>query len=320
MQPEVKRAISRSKNKKTEETAKRKLEKESRKERKRGYDGDPKGHKAMRKILLAVAPVCHENVDVPDGVAVPYSPEEVAAEVIACARMGAGMVHLHVRDREGRQTSDLTWFSKTIDLIRSASDIIIQGSTGGVAELSLEDRCVSLNEPRVEVASLNMGSANLGDGVYINTLPDIEFWAQRMIDKNVVPEMEIFDLSMIDSVVKIANMGLADAPFSFNFCLGFENAINPKPEYLFALKQALPPNSHWGLIHENMRNQALLTTAAGMGASALRFGFEDSFWIGEDRLAKDNMQLLQNMLQWMRVLDMEPMSPAEARSMIGIQQ
>ena len=82
-----------------------------------------------------------------------------------------------------------------------------------MAELSLEDRCVSLNDPRVEVASLNMGSANLGDGVYINTLPDIEFWAQRMIEKNVVPEMEIFDLSMIDNVAKIAKRGLPCAIF-----------------------------------------------------------------------------------------------------------
>ena len=274
----------------------------------------------MKKILLAVAPVCHENVDVPEGVVVPFSPEEVADEVIACSEMGVGMVHLHVRDMEGKQTDDLTWFSKTIDLIRSASDIIIQGSTGGVAELSLEQRCVSLNDPRVEVASLNMGSANLGEGVYINTLPDIEFWAKRMIDREVVPEMEIFDLSMIDSVVKIADMGLAGAPFSFNFCLGFENAINPTPERLFALRQALPADSHWGIIHENMSNQSLLAAAAGMGASALRFGFEDSFWIGESRLARNNMQLLQNILQWMEALDMEPMSSVEARTMIGIRE
>ena len=52
----------------------------------------------MKKVLLAVAPVCHENVEVPEGVMVPYSPEEIAAEVIACARLGVGMVHLHVRD------------------------------------------------------------------------------------------------------------------------------------------------------------------------------------------------------------------------------
>ena len=58
----------------------------------------------MKRVLLAVAPVCHANVEVPDGVAVPYSPEEIAAEVIACARMGVGMVHLHVRDIEGNQT------------------------------------------------------------------------------------------------------------------------------------------------------------------------------------------------------------------------
>ena len=136
----------------------------------------------MKKILLSFAPVAHEGVVIPCGVKNPKTPEEIAAEVINCTGLGAAMVHLHVRNDRGEQTADLKWFTETIDLIRAESDIVIQGSTGGVAELSLEERCVSLSEPRVEVASLNMGSANLGDGVYINTLPDIRYWAKRMQD------------------------------------------------------------------------------------------------------------------------------------------
>ena len=129
----------------------------------------------MRKVLLTVAPVCHEKENPPKGVKVPYTPEEVAKEVLECARMGTGMVHLHVRDEKGKQIADLSHFSRTIDLIREESDIVIQGSTGGYAKLSLEERCVALNDPRVEVASLNMGSSNLGEDVYINTLPDIRY-------------------------------------------------------------------------------------------------------------------------------------------------
>jgi 3-keto-5-aminohexanoate cleavage enzyme len=272
----------------------------------------------MRKVLLGVAPVCHETADVPKGVLVPYTPEEVAREVIECAKMGTGMVHLHVRDEKGKQTADLSHFKKTIDLIREESDIVIQGSTGGVAELSLEERCVSLNDPRVEVASLNMGSANLGDGVYINTLPDIRYWANRMIDANVIPEMEIFDLSMIDSVVKIGEEGLASAPFSFNFCLGFENAIQASTDRLFALQRAIPSGSHWGLIHENMTDLSILAAAAGMGASSLRYGFEDSFVYGEGKLAKTNMEILEKLLQLLNLMDLEPMTPSEARELMGI--
>jgi 3-keto-5-aminohexanoate cleavage enzyme len=272
----------------------------------------------MKKVLLSVAPVCHETVAVPEGVKVPYTPEEVSGEVIECARKGAAMVHLHVRNEQGEQTADLTHFSRTIDLIRDESDIIIQGSTGGVAELSLEERCVSLNDPRVEVASLNMGSANLGEGVYINTLPDIRYWAKRMKEAGVVPEMEIFDLSMIDSVRKIGDEGLVQAPYLFNLCMGFENAIQATADHLHALKGAMPAGSHWGLIHENMTNLSLLATAAGMGADSLRFGFEDSFYYREDKLATTNMDILDNIIELLEMLDMEPMTPAEARIILGI--
>jgi len=272
----------------------------------------------MRKILLSVAPVCHETVSIPEGVSVPYTPTEVAREVIECAGMGAGMVHLHVRNKKGEQTADLGHFSETIDLIRRDSDVIIQGSTGGMAELSLEERCVSLNDPRVEVASLNMGSANLGEGVYINTLPDIRYWAKRMKDARVVPEMEIFDLSMIDSVVKIGEEGLAKAPFAFNFCMGFENAIQAVPDHLNSLKRAIPAGSHWGIIHENMADLALLAAAAGMGASSLRFGFEDSFVYGEGKLARTNMDILERLVSLLELMDIEPLTAAEARILLGI--
>lgn len=268
--------------------------------------------------MLTVAPVCHETVTVPDGVDVPYTPEEVAREVIECARMGTAMVHLHVRNEKGEQTADLSLFSQTIDLIRQESDIIIQGSTGGVAELSLDERCVSLKDPRVEVASLNMGSANLFEGVYINTLPDIRYWAKKMMDAGVVPEMEIFDLSMIDSVVKIGEEGLARAPFAFNFCMGFENAIQADPDHLSVLKRALPSGSHWGLVHEDMPDLSILAAAAGMGASTLRFGFEDSFVYGEGKLARNNMEILDRLLRLLELMDMEPMTAPEARELLGI--
>lgn len=268
--------------------------------------------------MLSVAPVCHETVSVPKGVKVPYRPEEVAKEVIECANRGTGMVHLHVRNEKGEQTADLSHFSKTIDLIRKESEIIIQGSTGGVAELSLEERCVSLNDPRVEVASLNMGSANLGEGVYINTLPDIRYWAKRMMDARVVPEMEIFDLSMIDSVAKIGKEELAKEPFAFNFCMGFENAIQADPDHLNALKRAIPGGSHWGLIHENMSDLSLLAAAAGMGASSLRYGFEDSFVYGEGKLARTNMDILERLIRLLELMDIEPMAPSEARELLGI--
>ena len=272
----------------------------------------------MKKILISVAPVSHTGAKIPKGINNPLTPDEVANEVLDCNKKGASMVHLHVRDDKGEQTADLFHFTRTLDLIRRESDIIIQGSTGGVAELSLEERCVSLNEPRVEVASLNMGSANLGEGVYINTLPDIRFWAQRMLENEVIPEMEIFDLSMVNSVSKIYKEGLVQPPFSFNFCMGFENAIQATVDNLFYLKNSIPTGSHWGLIHEDMNDFSLLVTAACMGAVSLRVGFEDSFYYAKGKLVKSNAEMVERLVEILARLGYEPMTSDEARKIMGI--
>ena len=108
----------------------------------------------MRKIIITVAHVAGKPLT---GTVNPLSAEEIARDVIACAKAGASQVHLHVRDLGGNLTDDTAVFSATVRLIRQQSDIIIQGSTGGVSELSLESRCTALKEPLVEVASLNLG-------------------------------------------------------------------------------------------------------------------------------------------------------------------
>jgi 3-keto-5-aminohexanoate cleavage enzyme len=111
----------------------------------------------MRKIIVTIAPVAGKT---PEAVVVPLDPSEIANDVISSAEAGAGMVHLHVRDKEGQISEDLSIFSKTLDYIREKSDIVIQGSTGGFSSLSREEKCMAINDTRVEVASLNMGSVN----------------------------------------------------------------------------------------------------------------------------------------------------------------
>ncbi len=93
-----------------------------------------------RKVVIAVAPVKHPGSEMPAGCRNPQSADDIAAEVVACARAGASMVHLHVRDESGVQTAEMDVFARTLDLIRGESDIVIQGSTGGVSTLSLEER------------------------------------------------------------------------------------------------------------------------------------------------------------------------------------
>lgn len=272
----------------------------------------------MKKILISVAPVPHTGTAIPQGPATPVTPEEVAKATIECAKAGAAMVHLHVRNQYAEQTADLFHFSKTLELIRSQSDIVIQGSTGGVADLSLEDRCVSLDDPRTETASLNMGSSNSGNGVYINTLPDIRFWAAKMKERGIIPELEVFDLSMIETVIKVYQEGLIPKPLSFNFCFGYEGSLSPNPDYLYTLKNALPAGSHWGIIHRSMKDFRFLAAAAALGASAISVGYEYSYQYAPGKLAATNAEMVKRLIDLLAMLDIMPMSPTEARQLMGV--
>lgn len=94
-------------------------------------------------------------------------PEELAQEILASVEHGAAIVHLHVRDQQSL-TPDTRDFQATIDCVMRHSDLIIQASTGGVSAMSIAERCAPLTCPGVEMASLNVGSVNLGDVVYFN--------------------------------------------------------------------------------------------------------------------------------------------------------
>ena len=269
-------------------------------------------------VVISVAPVAHVGTVIPTGAKNPITPEEIATEVIGCAAAGASMVHLHVRDVTGEQTFDLSTYSRTLDLIRRETDIVIQGSTGGKSNLSLAERCVSINELRTQVASLNMGSVNFGEGVYINTLPDIRFWIGEMRKHGVVPELEIFDVSMLASIDRLVDEGLLAQPLNYNFCLGFHGAMLADPRHLYYLSSLLPPGSHWGFIHEGMRDYRMLAAALGLGARAVRVGFEDGRQLAQDRVAPNNVELVKRLADLVDLLGFEIASPAEARAQLGV--
>lgn len=268
-----------------------------------------------RKIIVTVAPVCHVGKPVPQGSINPLTPLQITEDVVRCANAGASMVHLHVRDLTGEQTFDLTTFSDTINMISQKTDMVIQGSTGGISSLTLEERCVCLDVPQVEVASLNMGSVNFGESVYINTLPDIRFWAARMKEKNVIPELEIFDLSMVETCSKMANEGVLQRPMHYNFCLGSGTASNlsATPKNLACMVGLIEPGMHWGLNHDSMPDLSMLACAITMGASVVRVGFEDSFYYAPGKTAANNAVLVENLVKLIRDLGYEVTSGEEAR-------
>jgi 3-keto-5-aminohexanoate cleavage enzyme len=247
-----------------------------------------KNHK-IRKIIVAVAPTGKKTE--PPSVN-PLTPEDVAHQVIACEKAGASMVHMHVRDSKGEQTEDLTDFSATLDLIRQSSDIVIQGSTGGLTDLTLEQRCVALDDPRVE---------------------------GRMAETRVAPELEIFAAGMLPAYMKLVTEGVLKPPYSIGFCLGVRWALPANPETLFFMKTLLPEKDvPWGVIHADMHDFALLATAIGMGASVVRVGFEDSTFFAPDKAARTNAGLVERMVSLVHQLGYEVATCQEARGILGI--
>ena len=271
--------------------------------------------KNSRKIIVAVAPV---GRDIKTPSVNPLTPEEVAREVIACAEAGASMVHLHVRDKEGNQTEDVTEFSNTLNLIRQSSDIIIQGSTGGLTTLTLEERCVALTDPKVEVASLNMGSVNFGDEVYINRIPDIRYWARRMEEVGVAPELEVFEIGMIPVAQKLIDENVIKPPYHFNFCLGAHWGIPADPKCLFYLTSMFDEDSGWGLVHDSMNDFSLLAAAISLGATVVRVGFEDSVYFAPGKIAETNKDIVQGLVSLIKQLGFEVAEPHEARELLGL--
>lgn len=274
----------------------------------------------MRKIIVTVAPVCHVGKEIPAECKNPLTPEEITEDVLNCYKAGACQVHLHTRDLKGNPTFELDVFQQTINMIREKTDMIIQGSTGGLSTLSLEERCVSLNVPEVEVASLNMGSVNFAETVYINTNPELRYWAKRQQEADVVPEMELFDLSHVECCTRLADEGVIRRPLHYNYCVGpgASSNLSATGRNLALLNALAEQGTSWGVNHDSMKDFSILACAIGMGANAVRVGFEDSFYYAPGKRAHTNAELVERLVALIRMMGCEPATPEEAREMLHI--
>lgn len=257
------------------------------------------------RVIISVAPVGENRKS--------YAPSDIANEVIRCKRKGASIVHLHVRDELGRLTDKIDVFNETVKRIKDAEDIIIEGSTGGLSNLDPIQRSVCLKNPFVEIASLNLGSINLGESVYVNKASDIRFWASLIRERGVLPQLEIFDLSMIYTAKKLIEMGLIDNRAIFTICLGFDFALPAIPETLVKMYQALPEEVRWGLTHHNMSNFKLISAGIGLGATIVRVGQEDTL-----DSSISNETLVENLSILIEHLGLKVATPEEARIILGI--
>ncbi|WP_054179808.1 3-keto-5-aminohexanoate cleavage protein [Trabulsiella odontotermitis] len=261
-------------------------------------------------VIISLAPVA---ADCPTVI-----PEEVANEILASVEHGAAIVHLHVRDKQGRLTPDTQHFQATIAPVIAHSDLIIQASTGGVSSMSIEERCAPLACPGVEMASLNVGSVNLGDNVYFNPTPDVEYCSREIVKRNIIPEFEVFEIGMINNILTLQQNIPFKTPMLFNIVLGHRGSSPATVDALIALRSMIPRDALWGITHYGRQNFDIIAAAVGMGACEVRIGFEDSYYLSASEKASNNYQQVKKLATLIRSMDKTVATPEVARQMLSI--
>ncbi len=268
------------------------------------------------KLIIAVAP-CIPPQTAKNIPGLDLSPKGLAAEVVRAYNAGANVVHLHVWDDEGQPTTNLDAFKRTLHLIRERCDIVIEGSTGGINDLSASARSVSL-QTDIELASLNPGSVNYDKGVYINTPADILYWAKTMHDLHIKPDMAIFEAGMIANCLQVAELGWINPPYLFAFVLGQTGAMPATPKNLLFLSESLPQQSYWTVIGHGGHDLSMAVLAMVMGGH-VRAGYEDNPYYLPGELAISNAQLIERLVRVGREIGREVATPDEVRALLELE-
>lgn len=270
----------------------------------------------MDKVILSVAPVS----------ASPHKiiPEEIAKDVYECYKNGASMVHLHVRDENASLTADLSLLEETVRLIKSSSDIIIEISTGGVSDLSIQERCVPIYADFTEAVSLNVGSVNLGASVYQNPIDDVKYCVRELIANNKFPETELFELGMVNTLAKLIEENDFGSPILLALVFGHEGELPATENALLHMiryvKECFASREDiiWGYTQANRKNWDMMRFALDNGAGSLRVGFEDSDYIDENTRVQKNSLIVERAANLVRECKKEVASCTEAREILGL--
>ena len=264
------------------------------------------------EIMIVVAPVPGEKQEEKFP-----GPLDVVPEVIGCEAAGAALAHLHARDENHLQSVDPTLFAQQVRQIREGCPIIIEGSTGGAPEHTLEQRCATFTVPEVEMGSLNLGSINMWDGVYQNKYEDICFYARKLRAKRIAPTMPVFDLSHLINYQRLAEEGEIALPYVFEFVFDVPNALPYSDRYLELFVDHLPPGAIWFCVRHHQKGAADLRKVLELGGH-LRVGFEDSPFLSDGRRARNNVELVDDAVEQAEKAGRTVVPADRARKIIGL--
>lgn len=271
----------------------------------------------MSKLIITAA-ISGAEVTKENNPAVPYTIEEIAREAKSAADAGAAIIHLHVREDDGKPTQSAARFKLAMDAIRKCCpDVIIQPSTGGAVGMSDEERLqpVSLLP---EMATLDCGTVNFGgDEIFVNSENTIIAFGKKMIELGVKPEIEVFEKGMIDTAIRLQAKGFIKAPMHFNFVLGVAGGISATLRDLVFMQGSIPAGSTFTVA--GMGRAAFQMAAATIVAGGhVRVGFEDNTYLARGIQAKSNGELVAKVVRIAKELGREIATPAEARAILGL--
>ncbi|HUL58392.1 MAG TPA: 3-keto-5-aminohexanoate cleavage protein [Anaeromyxobacteraceae bacterium] len=271
----------------------------------------------MSEPVILTAAVVGAEVTRAQSPHVPYTPAEIAGAAVDAWRAGAAVVHLHARWPDGRPSQEAVHFREIIDRIRGAGcDVVVQCSTGGAVGMSVDERLGSLVEG-AEMGTLNLGTMNFGDDVFVNARPDVVRIAARLRERRLVPECEIYDAGMVDTLGWLLAKGHLAAPYHVQFVLGVPGGMGASERNLRFLLEGLPQRTHWAVAGIGRHQLPMAELSLALGGH-VRVGLEDNLFLSKGVLARGSAELVEAAVERARRAGRQPATPAEARRLLGI--
>ena len=261
--------------------------------------------------------------------AIPYTPQEYAAEARRIVDEGGVHIHIHARKPDGTPSYEVDDFKAITEAIKAevGEAAIINYSTGTIG-VPVAKRIEYLREGRPEVAALNMGSMNYAkysrsrkqfvfNMVFENPFSEIIELLTAMNELGIKPEHECFDIGHVGSLEPLIDMGVLKTPLHVDCVMGVVGGIPPTARNLAAMVDNIPEGSHWGVIGIS-RQQWMLVSAALILGGSIRVGLEDNLYLPGGEMARSNGELIAKARQMTEDTGRRPATVDEARAMLAI--
>ncbi|MFA9422084.1 MAG: 3-keto-5-aminohexanoate cleavage protein [Sedimentibacter sp.] len=276
----------------------------------------------MAKKLIITAALCGAGTTKAQNPNVPITPDEIAADVVACVKAGAAIAHIHVRDENGKNSMATEVFVEVVTKIRKALaneglDAILNLTTSG-SSWPEDVRMAQLPILKPEMCSYDPGSMNWANSyVFLNTPAFLEKLGKLTQELDIKPEIELFDAGMIGNINYYLKKGVLKAPLHCQFVLGVTGAMPGDLESLAYLLPKLPAGSTWSITGIGKAHKPMMLAGLAAECDGLRVGLEDNIFLEKGVLAT-NAQLVERAVAYGKMAGREIATAEEAREILGL--